>query len=497
MPPAHLPPTPAASGELIIKDSSFQAIDAMSEHSFALPPAALSDSGIANGPNSRKGSMISQPPISPASPERKTSVSSTARAGTKRTAAGTTTVTSSSAALDEFNLPPPPTRSRKIIQMKPKTAPTNRSTPAAATATANKQSPPRKQSTAKSGSVSTATMSKTGNNATATPAEAATTNDATSPQQQSKRKQPSATSAAGRKIARKTAHSLIERRRRSKMNEEFATLKDMIPACRGQEMHKLAILQASIDYMNYLEECITELKNNASTAAGRTNSVSKKPRLNNPPLAPPSPTSPETLVPLTNEDSSSSGSSSPEPVQDNRTTHSATSTYYSSPSFSPYTGPITSSSSQQQIQSLDGINHPILPSPALRPLYSPQIRAQQQQTDLQTQLQSYRVPQQQIASTTPSPAILPQQQHQQQHRQSISSIHTAASMASPVFVAHDSIIDQEASAALLMLNMDRRGASMSEAGGGNEDRKFSLASSSSSSARDKRMGMSVRDLLTS
>ena len=49
--------------------------------------------------------------------------------------------------------------------------------------------------------------------------------------------------AAGRKIARKTAHSLIERRRRSKMNEEFGVLKDMIPACNGQEMHKLAILQ--------------------------------------------------------------------------------------------------------------------------------------------------------------------------------------------------------------------------------------------------------------
>lgn len=57
-----------------------------------------------------------------------------------------------------------------------------------------------------------------------------------------KKKQPSATSAAGRKIARKTAHSLIERRRRSKMNEEFAVLKNMIPACTG-EMHKLAILQ--------------------------------------------------------------------------------------------------------------------------------------------------------------------------------------------------------------------------------------------------------------
>jgi hypothetical protein len=51
--------------------------------------------------------------------------------------------------------------------------------------------------------------------------------------------------AASRKVARKTAHSLIERRRRSKMNEEFGVLKDMIPACQGQEMHKLAILQVS------------------------------------------------------------------------------------------------------------------------------------------------------------------------------------------------------------------------------------------------------------
>lgn len=92
-----------------------------------------------------------------------------------------------------------------------------------------------------------------------------------------KKKQPSSTSVAGRKIARKTAHSLIERRRRSKMNEEFGVLKDMIPACTG-EMHKLAILQvpspkplhilqslthnpkASIDYVRYLEDCVTKLK---------------------------------------------------------------------------------------------------------------------------------------------------------------------------------------------------------------------------------------------
>jgi hypothetical protein len=61
-----------------------------------------------------------------------------------------------------------------------------------------------------------------------------------------KGKQPSATSAAGRKVARKTAHSLIERRRRSKMNEEFGVLKQMIPACKDQDMHKLAILQVRL-----------------------------------------------------------------------------------------------------------------------------------------------------------------------------------------------------------------------------------------------------------
>ena len=44
------------------------------------------------------------------------------------------------------------------------------------------------------------------------------------------------------------------------MNEEFGVLKDMIPACQDQEMHKLAILQASIDYLRYLEQCVKDLK---------------------------------------------------------------------------------------------------------------------------------------------------------------------------------------------------------------------------------------------
>lgn len=45
------------------------------------------------------------------------------------------------------------------------------------------------------------------------------------------------------------------------MNEEFGVLKDMIPACEGVEMHKLAILQAGIEYVRYLEGCVAQLKN--------------------------------------------------------------------------------------------------------------------------------------------------------------------------------------------------------------------------------------------
>lgn len=44
------------------------------------------------------------------------------------------------------------------------------------------------------------------------------------------------------------------------MNEEFGVLKDMIPACKGSEMHKLAILQAGIEYVRYLQGCVERLQ---------------------------------------------------------------------------------------------------------------------------------------------------------------------------------------------------------------------------------------------
>ena len=193
---ARLPLTPASSTEIHGKDGSTYSTLQMS---FELPPPAVVESrSTSASTKSSSTSTSSYHPTSPKSPEMAVSESVKIR---RRSSVV-------QPAKDTFALPPPPTRSRKIIQMKPRgqveevdNKPGNKSLDAEIT-----PSPPKKR-------------------------------------------QPSTTSAAGRKIARKTAHSLIERRRRSKMNEEFGVLKDMIPACTG-EMHKLAILQVSNIFVN-------------------------------------------------------------------------------------------------------------------------------------------------------------------------------------------------------------------------------------------------------
>lgn len=191
MPRPALPPTPGSSSDIKGRDGSHLGSLQMS---FELPPPALGESDSRPSSASAKSSSASSyHPTSPKSPVMAFGSSDTA--GRRRSSAAQAQVK------DQFTLPPPPSRSRKIIQMKPRV-----------------QAEKEAETTVKAGSKSAA------------------------PQTQSKKKQPSATSVAGRKIARKTAHSLIERRRRSKMNEEFGVLKNMIPACTG-EMHKLAILQ--------------------------------------------------------------------------------------------------------------------------------------------------------------------------------------------------------------------------------------------------------------
>ncbi|KAG9525582.1 hypothetical protein KCV07_g1119, partial [Aureobasidium melanogenum] len=212
---SHLPPTPASSTDIRGKEKLVPLAPA-----FNLPPSAYADASdrATSSPLSSHGSDSSYHPHSPVSLNN----------GRRKSTAAQS---SAAKADDTFALPPPPTRNRKIIQMKPKAAAGEKQPDPEVEAAPAKATGGRKK----------------GANANST--------------------------AASRKVARKTAHSLIERRRRSKMNEEFGVLKDMIPACQGQEMHKLAILQASIEYLRYLERCITDLK--ADNTAARQGSISQ------------------------------------------------------------------------------------------------------------------------------------------------------------------------------------------------------------------------------
>ncbi|KAF3358095.1 hypothetical protein VDGD_03217 [Verticillium dahliae] len=217
MPRPALPPTPASSTDIEGKDGTKKL--ASLQLAFELPPPAIARDPSSISPTDMR---TSPPSLRSFSSGRASYPMQVAEAVKSRRRASSTA--QKPAAKEAFTLPPPPTRSRKIIQMKPKQEEPEEDSPSAKNSTASKAA---------------------ASNGTAAAA--------------SKKKQPSATSAAGRKIARKTAHSLIERRRRSKMNEEFAVLKGMIPACTG-EMHKLAILQASIEYVRYLEDCVSKLK---------------------------------------------------------------------------------------------------------------------------------------------------------------------------------------------------------------------------------------------
>lgn len=195
MPRPHPPPTPGSSSDIHAKEGNPNAPPV-----FNLPPTAYQEgperASSSSTTPSANGSDSSYRPVSPTSP---------VDASRKRPAPQHAPVITK----DDFALPPPPTRSRKIIQMKPRETEQQEQLHAQAAQSAAGKAPPA--------------------------------------QAGGRRKQNNAgTTAAGRKIARKTAHSLIERRRRSKMNEEFGVLKDMIPACKGQEMHKLAILQVGV-----------------------------------------------------------------------------------------------------------------------------------------------------------------------------------------------------------------------------------------------------------
>ncbi|KAL8873544.1 MAG: hypothetical protein Q9174_001006 [Haloplaca sp. 1 TL-2023] len=276
-----------------------------------------------------------------------------------------------------YALPPPPTRNRKIIQMTPKMQQSVDEAPSVA------ESTPAKTRTA-GGRTSSNGRKNTG------------------------KKQPSSTSQAGKRIARKTAHSVIERRRRSKMNEEFGVLKSLIPACKDQDMHKLAILQASIDYLRYLEDCITNLK--AASGGQSTKTIQRSP----PPL--------QQFTPLEHQPDD-------EDEEDEDTDVEMTGS------------DLLSLQTRKQEQASYTSSHSTTTSPAL-------------------ESHMYQTPTAHMPSHShlPSPALGPQASagfgHAQGYSQSAST--------SPTLIATSSKEDdEEATAALLMLNKDRRSTTTS------------------------------------
>ncbi|KAF2153100.1 HLH-domain-containing protein [Myriangium duriaei CBS 260.36] len=416
MPAPKLPPTPGASLDLTGK------VTASHAPSLSLGPAARdggSDRSLSATP-SANGSESSYHPVSPVPP----SIAKRKQPNSSKPA---------SKSGDDFALPPPPSRSRKIIQMKPR--PDDQQIDVSGTADAS-------AATAKGGR-------KRGANA--------------------------GTTAAGRKIARKTAHSLIERRRRSKMNEEFDTLKNMIPACRGQEMHKLAILQASIEYLRYLESCITDLK-----AAGRSH-----PSI-------PQPIDVDTTMdqddpdePMSDPEAEKCGPSSTFMAQTAPHSYTQTTSQAPQPTYSP-----------QSLPPLSTVTTVSNPQSSTSPTFPPLDSSRPRQFSLSSSLAAspYILP----SSSNTSPVFTAQ------HKSSLANVAGEAmqrfSLTSPALEPQDKHhrrerSDREAMAALLMLNSDRRRDTW---GSGTGDAEVGRERPTRVSERGSRSGgaMSVRDLLS-
>ncbi|KAK4634379.1 hypothetical protein CLAFUW4_01071 [Fulvia fulva] len=415
MPRPNPPPTPGSSSDIRAKEKSNQAAPVPT---FNLPQTAFSEADRRSPSSttpSANGSDSSYRPVSPTSPVDTTRKRPAPQSGPVITK-------------DDFTLPPPPTRSRKIIQMKPRELEQQEATPAvSAPQTAAKAQP-----------------------------QAAPTG--------SKRKQNNAgTTAAGRKIARKTAHSLIERRRRSKMNEEFGVLKDMIPACKGQEMHKLAILQASVEYLRYLEQCVSDLQ-----------AQHNSPR-------PPPPTARQ-ADDLDDDDDEDEEMEDDQDARDGAATPATTvpqksASMVSLPSLSQITTTTTTSPS---VFSMGAGRHYSISSAASS--YSPYLHSNQASPAFGPQLHHVSVaPPFGNAFGLGSPALKPvdsasQLRHIAEGATELSEKQRPTSNAG----RREQELDQEATAALLMLNHDRR----------------NWRNTSDAPSNRSNTGMSVRDLLS-
>ncbi|KAF9111784.1 hypothetical protein BGX27_004439 [Mortierella sp. AM989] len=80
-----------------------------------------------------------------------------------------------------------------------------------------------------------------------------------------------------REMMRKVSHSAIERRRRERINDKILQLKHLVPACVDEDhLHKLSILQSTIEYIQYLKSVIPESIANAKFQKATNNNPNNK-----------------------------------------------------------------------------------------------------------------------------------------------------------------------------------------------------------------------------
>ncbi|KAF9347108.1 hypothetical protein BGX26_001391 [Mortierella sp. AD094] len=80
-----------------------------------------------------------------------------------------------------------------------------------------------------------------------------------------------------REMMRKVSHSAIERRRRERINDKILQLKHLVPACVDEDhLHKLSILQSTIEYIQYLKSVIPESVANAKFQKATNNNPNNK-----------------------------------------------------------------------------------------------------------------------------------------------------------------------------------------------------------------------------
>ncbi|KAG0362009.1 hypothetical protein BGZ54_008824 [Gamsiella multidivaricata] len=80
-----------------------------------------------------------------------------------------------------------------------------------------------------------------------------------------------------RDLLRKVSHSAIERRRRERINDKILQLKHLVPACVDEDhLHKLSILQSTIEYIQHLKAILPASVANAKVGRATNSNPNNK-----------------------------------------------------------------------------------------------------------------------------------------------------------------------------------------------------------------------------